>query len=150
MKINGVGFLDYRGEPINVDLTSRPVGVSFFSFTVSVHANAVDRRFDHSLRLEVAFALRLPQGETSGQATNTSTVSTPPPLIVDRMENDELRELVHILTRCHGNVGTSSLGTRRRLAMTLERDTNVDNGTIDGSGSDLRPGTSTGNRTPRI
>ena len=46
VNINGVVFFAYRGNPINVDLVSRPESVLSFLFTSSVHANAVDRRFD--------------------------------------------------------------------------------------------------------
>ena len=65
-------------------------------------------------------------------------------LNVDGMENDKLRELVRTLIRRHGSVETPLLGTSRRLAITVQQDTTVDNDTTDGSGSDLRPGTSTG------
>ena len=149
MNINGVSFLDYLGKNINLDLASRSVDVSLFSFTSSVHAYAMDRRFNHSLRLEVAFALRMHQGITLRRTSNISTVSTPPPLNVDRMKTDELRELVRTLTRHHGSVETPFLGTRHRLTMIVEQDTTTDNEIIDGSGSVLRPGTSKGNRTPR-
>ena len=47
--INGVGFLDYRGDSLNVDKLSRPLDVSLFSFTSYTQANVVDRRFDYSL-----------------------------------------------------------------------------------------------------
>ena len=117
--INGVFFFEYRGKSINVDFTSRPLGTSFFSFTSSVRANDMDRRFDHSLRLEIVFVLYLPQRATSGKITSTSTVSTPPPPIIDRMVNDELRELVHILTRSYGRVEISLL--RKDISLLCQR-----------------------------
>ena len=72
------------------------------SFTSSVHSITVDRRIDHSLRLEVVFVLRFLHGEASGQVTNNSTLSTPPPLNIDRTENNELHELVRTITRRYG------------------------------------------------
>ena len=102
--INGLGFIVHRGKPINVDLVSCPLNVSLLSFTLSVHANAVHCRFNHSLQLDVAFALHLPKGAASGQATNSSTVSTPPPLRNTRVSP--------LLTCHHESIETTSLGSR--------------------------------------
>lgn len=77
----------------------------------------MNRKLDLSLQSEIAFVLRLFQGAASGQATNSSTVLTLPPLNVDRIENDELRELVRTLTQHHGSGETTPLGTRRWLTM---------------------------------